>query len=99
TLRDLLSFPTRRSSDLVLDRGANAGYVSFKNDANRMDALSTVFPVIFFLVAALVSLTTMTRMVEEERVIIGTYKALGYTRWRIRSEEHTSELQSRFDLV
>ena len=70
----------------VLDRGANAGYVSFKNDANRMDALSTVFPVIFFLVAALVSLTTMTRMVEEERVIIGTYKALGYTRWRIASK-------------
>ena len=67
----------------VLDRGANAGYVSFKNDANRMDALSTVFPVIFFLVAALVALTTMTRMVEEERVIIGTYKALGYTKGRI----------------
>lgn len=59
------------------------GFVSFKNDANRMDALSTVFPVIFFLVAALVALTTMTRMVEEERVIIGTYKALGYTRGRI----------------
>ena len=67
----------------VLDRGANMGFVSFKNDANRMDALSTVFPVIFFLVAALVALTTMTRMVEEERVIIGTYKALGYTRGRI----------------
>lgn len=67
----------------VLDRGANAGYVSFKNDANRMDALSTVFPVIFFLVAALVALTTMTRMVEEERVIIGTYKALGYTKGHI----------------
>ncbi len=67
----------------VLDRGANAGCVSFENDANRMDALSTVFPVIFFLVAALVALTTMTRMVEEERVIIGTYKALGYTRGRI----------------
>lgn len=67
----------------VLDRGGNAGYVSFKNDANRMDALSTVFPVIFFLVAALVALTTMTRMVEEERVIIGTYKALGYTKGRI----------------
>lgn len=70
----------------VLDRGANAGYVSFKNDANRMDALSTVFPVIFFLVAALVALTTMTRMVEEERVIIGTYKALGYTRGRIAAK-------------
>ena len=67
----------------VLDRGANMGFVSFKNDANRMDALSTVFPVIFFLVAALVALTTMTRMVEEERVIIGTYKALGYTKGRI----------------
>ncbi len=67
----------------VLDRGANTGFVSFQNDANRMASLSTVFPVIFFLVAALVALTTMTRMVEEERVIIGTYKALGYTKGRI----------------
>ncbi len=62
----------------ILDRDTNVGYASFDSDAGRMDSLSTVFPVLFFLVAALVALTTMTRMVEEERVMIGTYKALGY---------------------
>ncbi|MEA5050210.1 MAG: FtsX-like permease family protein [Oscillospiraceae bacterium] len=62
----------------VLTRDENVGFASFKSDADRMAALGTVFPVLFFLVAALVALTTMTRMVEEERVLIGTYKALGY---------------------
>ncbi len=63
----------------VLSRHMNVGYASFEADADRMASLSTVLPVLFFLVAALVALTTMTRMVEEERVIIGTYKALGYS--------------------
>ncbi|MEA4912399.1 MAG: FtsX-like permease family protein [Oscillospiraceae bacterium] len=63
----------------VLTREENVGCASFKADADRMAALGTVFPVLFFLVAALVALTTMTRMVEEERVRIGTYKALGYS--------------------
>lgn len=67
----------------VLDRSANLGYASFAADAERMASLSTVFPIIFFLVAALVSLTTMTRMVEEERTLIGTYKALGYDNGKI----------------
>ena len=62
----------------VLGRGANAGYVSFQQDAERMGNLASVFPVIFFLVAALVCLTTMTRMVEEQRLQIGCLKALGY---------------------
>lgn len=63
----------------VLGRDKNIGYNSFTSDADRMAAISTVFPVLFFLVAALVALTTMTRMVEEERVEIGTYKALGFS--------------------
>ncbi len=70
----------------VLDRDTNVGYASFRGDTERMDSLSTVFPLIFFLVAALVALTTMTRMVEEERVQIGTYKALGYSNGRIASK-------------
>lgn len=70
----------------VLDRDENVGYSSFEADTGRMNSLSTVFPVIFFLVAALVALTTMTRMVDEERLIIGTYKALGYSNLRIASK-------------
>ncbi|OUP06061.1 FtsX-like permease family protein [Anaeromassilibacillus sp. An200] len=70
----------------VLDRGMNMGYASFEGDCDRMDSLSTVFPSMFFLVAALVALTTMTRMVDEERGVIGTYKALGYGRLRIASK-------------
>ncbi|WP_165248268.1 FtsX-like permease family protein [Adlercreutzia sp. ZJ141] len=71
---------------LVMDRSKNYGAVSFASDAERVDHIARVFPFIFFLVAALVSLTTMTRMVEEERVLIGTYKALGYSRARITSK-------------
>jgi putative ABC transport system permease protein len=70
----------------VLDRNDNVGFASFDADAKRMDSLSSVFPVIFFLVAALVALTTMTRMVDEERLIIGTYKALGYSNFKIASK-------------
>ncbi len=70
----------------VLGRSANAGYTSYLQDSERMGALANVFPIIFFLVAALVCLTTMTRMVEEKRVEIGTMKALGYgffaTAWK-----------------
>ena len=67
----------------VLDRSKNVGMESFASDAERVDRIAQVFPMIFFLVAALVSLTTTTRMVEEERTLIGTYKALGYSRGRI----------------
>lgn len=62
----------------VLDRETNVGYVNFENDSSIVDGISKVFPVFFFLVAALVTMTTMTRMVEEQRTQIGTYKALGY---------------------
>ncbi len=70
----------------VLDRTSIASYTAFKNDADGIRAVGTVFPVIFFLVAALVSLTTMTRMVEEERTQIGTLKALGYKKSAITAK-------------
>ena len=63
----------------VLDRNYIQTYVEYGQDSDRIGAIGTVFPVIFFLVAALVALTTMTRMVEEERTQIGTMKALGYS--------------------
>lgn len=63
----------------VLDRSAIASYVSFDGNADKVGAIARVFPVFFCLVAALVALTTMTRMVEEERLQIGTLKALGYS--------------------
>ena len=62
----------------VFDRSVNAGYAGFEEDTMRLKAIAAVFPIIFFLVAALVGLTSMTRMVEEHRSQIGTYKALGY---------------------
>ena len=62
----------------VLDRNLTESIVGYDQNADRMTSLGHVFPVIFFLVAALVSLTAMTRMVDEQRVQIGTLKALGY---------------------
>ena len=70
----------------VLGRGTNLGYASVSADAERIEAISLVFPLIFFLVAALVALTTMTRMVDDERTLIGTYKALGFSNARIASK-------------
>ena len=70
----------------TLDRAKLIGPESFESDADRVDQIAQVFPLIFFLVAALVSLTTMTRMVEEERILIGTHKALGYGKGRITSK-------------
>ncbi|SHF61365.1 putative ABC transport system permease protein [Caldanaerobius fijiensis DSM 17918] len=67
----------------VLDRKSNIGFVEFGDEADRIKALGNVFPTIFFLVAALVSLTTMTRMVEEQRTQMGILKALGYSKFAI----------------
>ena len=67
----------------VLDRDQNVGYASYVQDTDRVASLAEVFPVVFFLVAALISLTSMSRMVEEERVEIGTLKALGYSKRQI----------------
>ena len=67
----------------VLGRDTNSGFVSYSQDAERVDNLSSIFPVIFFVVAALACLTTMTRMVEEQRTQIGSLKALGFSRLAI----------------
>ncbi len=63
----------------VLDRTSNIGYSCFENDSSIVDGIARVFPVFFFMVAALVCMTTMARMVEEQRTQIGTLKALGYS--------------------
>ncbi|WP_048627145.1 FtsX-like permease family protein [Listeria ivanovii] len=63
----------------VLDRNDHPGYSEYKENADRLTSLSTAFPIFFFLIAALVCLTTMTRMVEEQRTQIGTLKAFGYS--------------------
>ena len=67
----------------ILDRQQNAGYSSYIQDTESIENLSIVFPIVFFAIAALVSLTSMTRMVEEERQEIGTLKALGYNKFHI----------------
>lgn len=62
----------------VLTRESSYSFRDYESSANRMKAIATVFPLFFIIVAGLVCLTTMTRMVEEQRGLIGTYKALGY---------------------
>ena len=69
----------------VLTRIENTGYSAFDNDTSIIAAISLVFPVFFFLVAALVCMTTMTRMVDEQRTQIGVLKALGYSDGQIVS--------------
>ena len=71
---------------VLLDRGDNASFSSYGDNADKIANIATVFPVFFFLVAALVALTTMTRMVEEERLQVGTLKALGYSRRQIAAK-------------
>lgn len=63
----------------ITPRYLSEGINTYIDYSNRIDGLSLVFPIFFFAIALLVSFTTMTRMVDEERTIIGTYKALGYT--------------------
>ena len=62
---------------IVTDRRVMQSYYEFEMDGDRIDRVGNIVPVIFYIVAALVSLTTMTRMVDEQRTLIGTYKALG----------------------
>lgn len=76
----------------VLDRSYLSDYSSYQSDAERVGNVGMVFPVIFFIVAALVCLTTMTRMVDEERTQIGTLKALGYAKKTIISKYITYAL-------
>ncbi|MEG2193073.1 MAG: FtsX-like permease family protein, partial [Oscillospiraceae bacterium] len=70
----------------VLTREENMSAASFKSNTQKVEAIAKVFPIFFFLVAALVALTTMTRMVEEERLQIGTLKALGYSKSTIMAK-------------
>lgn len=70
----------------VLDRNSHYSFVDYGSAADRMSNIAKVFPVFFFIVAALVCLTTMTRMVDEQREIIGTMKALGYNKLSIASK-------------
>ncbi len=67
----------------VLTRDSNVGYVSFENDSTIVSGIANVFPIFFFLVAALICMTTMNRMVEEQRTQIGVWKALGYSNGKI----------------
>ena len=70
----------------VTTRDDSPGYAEYQDNAGRVDAVATVFPVFFLLVAVLVCVTTMTRMVEERRTEIGTFKALGYANGTIISK-------------
>ena len=70
----------------ILDRNSNQGYVSFIQDTKSIKSLGAVFPIVFFVIATLISLTSMTRMVEEQRTQIGTLKALGYNKIQIASK-------------
>ena len=67
----------------ILDRNSNYGYAEYIQDTDRIANLAKVFPLVFFLVAALISLTSMSRMIEEQRTQIGTLKALGYNKAQI----------------
>ena len=71
---------------LITDRNDLPEYSDYGDNADRIRNIGQVFPVIFFLVAALISLTTMTRMVEDQRTQIGTLKALGYSKFAIMSK-------------
>lgn len=67
----------------VQDRKAMDSYTSLQSDASSIETVGTAFPIVFLAVAMLISLTTITRMVEEERGLIGTYKALGFSNFAI----------------
>lgn len=70
----------------ILDRNSNSGYAGFVQDKESIASIGNVFPLVFFAVAALISLTSMTRMVEEQRMQLGTLKALGYNGKQIVSK-------------
>ena len=70
----------------TLDRSSNFGYTGFENDIQIVSGVAKVFPIFFFLVAALVCITTMTRMVSEQRTQNGVLKALGYSSFAIASQ-------------
>ena len=67
----------------VRDRDAISSYTHIKSDAESIETVGSVFPVIFFIVAILISLTAITRLIEEDRGLLGTYKSIGYTNYEI----------------
>lgn len=73
---DSLSAP----QSYTLNRNSNVGYLCFENDSAIVDGLAEIFPLFFFLVAAMMCMTTMVRMIDEQRTEIGVLKALGYSR-------------------
>ncbi len=89
---DLLADAKEELKDLkmtewyISTRTANAGYNTVKTDAQCIEAIGNAFPILFLTIAILVSLTTISRMVEEDRGLIGTYKALGFTNKEIQSK-------------
>ena len=80
----------------VQDRTSLSGYVNVKSDTLSIESLASVFTIVFFVVAILISLTTVTRMVEEERGLVGTYKALGFTDAEIRRKYVVYALAASF---
>ncbi len=64
----------------VYNRNATPGYSSYGQTVNNIEVLSNIFPIFFFLLSSMICLTTLTRLIDEDRVLIGTYKALGYTK-------------------
>ena len=79
-------FGINAPSVYVLTRSENAGYVNFKNDTAIVSGIANLFPIFFILIAMLVCMTTMTRMVDEERTQIGVLKALGYSNGAIMAK-------------
>ena len=71
---------------MVLDRNTNPGYAGFEGDVSIVEGVAEIFPIFFFLIAALVCSTTMTRMVDDERTQIGTLRAIGYSEGAILSK-------------
>lgn len=76
----------KKPDTYLLDRNTNVGYACFESDSTIVGAIAKVFPIFFFLVAALVCMTTMGRMVEDQRTQIGILKALGYSGSAIMSK-------------
>ena len=72
-----------KADTYVLTRNENAGYVSFENDTGIVSGIANIFPVFFIMIAMLVCMTTMTRMVDEERTQIGVLKAMGFSNAKI----------------
>lgn len=67
----------------VYDRNSNPGYESYGQSIKNIQILSNIFPIFFFVISSMICLTTLTRMIEEDRTVIGTYKALGYSDFAI----------------